>query len=154
MQQIQQLWVVWACLIVSLSIYGAMPLLLPPPQEPPPQPQAVFIGALALVGLMTAAATVLLRRFALLRPTRAGTLDITTKAGAARFSAISMLAWVLSESIGVYGLVLFFLYRVPTLLYPFLSAAVLLLIIHAPRTGSLQVEPSSPDLARPDIKIG
>jgi hypothetical protein len=114
----------------------------------------MLIGALAFVGLMTAAATLLLRRFAILQPVQSGTLDITTKAGTARFSTISLLAWVLSESIGIYGLVLFFLYRVPALLYPFLSAAFLLLIFHAPCTGSLRGRPSSSDLARPDIKIG
>jgi hypothetical protein len=154
MQQIQQLWVVWACLVISLFIYGAIPLLLQPPPVPPPPPQAILIGALAFVGLMTAAATILLRRFAILQPAQSGTLDITTEAGAARFFTISLLAWVLSESIGIYGLVLFLLYRVPALLYPFLSAAVLLLIFHAPRTGSLRSRPSRSDLARPDIKIG
>ena len=154
MQQSQQLWVVWACLVSSLFIYAAIPLLLQPPPVPPPPPQAILVGALAFVGLVTAAATILLRRFAILQPAQSGTLDITTETGAARFFTISLLAWVLSESIGIYGLVLFFLYRVPALLYTFLSAAVLLLIFHAPRTGSLRGRPSSSDLARPDIKIG
>jgi len=154
MQQIQQLWVVWACLVVSLFIYGAMPLMLQPPQAPPPPPQASFIGALAFVGLMTAVATILLRRFAIVQPVRSGNMDITTTAGAARFFTISLLTWVLSESIGIYGLVSFFLYRVAALLYPFLAVAFLLMIFHAPRTGSLRADPSSADLARPDIKIG
>jgi hypothetical protein len=154
MQQIQQLWVVWACLILSLFIYGAMPFLLPPPPTPPPELQVVFVGALAFVGLLTATATIFLRRFALLRPAQTGTLNIDTQAGFARFFTISMLVWVLSESIGIYGLVLFFLYRVLGPLYSFLAVAVLLLVFHAPRTDSLRLKPSSADLARPDIKIG
>ena len=154
MQQIQQLWICWACLILSLFIYGAMPFLLPPPPTSPPALQVVFVGALGFVGLLTAIATMFLRRFALIRPARIGTLDIDTKAGFARFFTISMLVWVLSESIGIYGLILFFLYRVPGPLYPFLVAAVLLLVFHAPRTDSLRVKPSSAELARRDVKIG
>jgi hypothetical protein len=131
-----------------------MPLLVQPPSTPPPAPELLFIGVLASIGLLTAAATLFLRRFALLQPAQSRALDISTEAGVARFFTISILVWVLSESIGVYGLVLFFLYRIPGVLYPFLGIAVLLLVFHAPRTGPLRVKRSSTELARPDVKIG
>jgi len=148
----QQLWIVWGALFVSLFVYGAMPLVLPPPAPGTSPPQPIFVGTLAFLGLVTGIATIVVRRLGLIRPAREGTLDVRTREGAARFFTYSMLIWVLSEAVGVYGLVLFLMHRLPILLYPFLLAAALLLIIHAPRTSSLR--PTSVDLARPDIKIG
>jgi hypothetical protein len=151
--QRHQSWLVWGSLLMSLFIYGAMPYLIPPLPHTPPEPLRVLVMALAVVALLEGLATLAMRHFLLLGPVRAGTLDPETPAGAGRVWTLRILCWVLSVSIGIYGLVLFFLYRQTSLLYPFLGAAAALLIIHAPRPLPTP-ERSSRDLARPDVKIG
>ena len=143
---------VWFVLLVSLGIYGAMPWLLPP--QAPAEVLPGFVAALTVVGLATAVATVILRRVALLAPVARGELDVYTQAGGAKLFTISILIWVFSESIGIYGLVLFFLYREAALLFAFLLPAVALLVYHAPREGAFRRVASSSELARPDVKLG
>ena len=152
--QKQRLWIVWVSVFNSLVIYGVMPLFVSPLGTEPREPQAILVGGLIFVGLVEGIATVAIRHFALIRPIRSGSLDLESKSGAMRFFNISVTNWLLSSSIGLYGLVLFFLYGVPGLFYPFLAVAMLLLFYHAPRVASLKPAASSTDLARPDVKIG
>ena len=152
--QTQRLWMAWASVFGSLVIYGVMPLFVSPLGTEPREPQAILVGGLIFVGLVEGIATVAIRHFALVRPIRSGSLDLESKSGAMRFFNISVTNWLLSSSIGLYGLVLFFLYGVPGLFYPFLAVAMLLLFYHAPRVASLKPAASSTDLARPDVKIG
>ena len=152
--QTQRLWLAWASVFSSLVIYGVMPLFIPPLGTEPREPQVILVGGLIFIGLVEGIATVAIRHIALVRPIRSGALDLESKSGAMRFFNISITNWVLSSSIGIYGLVLFFLYGVPELFYPFLAVAMLLLFYHAPRVASLKPAASPTDLARPDVKIG
>lgn len=128
-----QLWPVWGALLGSLFIYAALPHLIPPRPVPPPLPMSELVGAFAIAALVIGMATLAIRHFLLLGPARAGTLDPRSKAGNQRVWTLSLITWVLAESIGILGLVLFLLYRVHGLFYPFLGAAIALLLIHAPR---------------------
>ena len=65
-----------------------------------------------------------------------------------------MILWALSESIGIFGLLLFFLFGASVLFYPFLVASAALLLIHAPRASRLGASVRPEDLARADVKIG
>jgi len=150
-RQLQSIRIVWLALVASLLVYGAIPFVLPLPGEP----AAVLVplvAALVFVALATALATMVLRRVAITGPLASGALDPATKTGAGRVLAISVVLWALCESIGVYGLVLFFLYRELALFYPFLLVAMALMLFHAPR--ALASQSSASDLARPDVKIG
>ena len=112
----------------------------------------VALTAFSIVGVATGVASLVMRQLLLVRPARAGTLDPSSPAGMQRVSTGLLMCWVFSESIGIYGLVLFFLYRVPGLLYPFIGAAVARMLVHAPRRLPTPAA-SSRDLARPDVKI-
>jgi len=149
----RNLWTVWAMLLASVLVYGAMPRLMPPPPDAAPPPESLLVAALTIVAFFEALATLVIRRLVLVAPARAGTLDPRSAAGAGRVFTFSLICWVLSVSIAIYGLVLFVLFRVPGLLYPFVVAAIVLLLVHAPRALPAP-EGASGDLARPDLKIG
>jgi hypothetical protein len=112
-----------------------------------------MLAALGAAALATGIGTLVARNRLLLRPARRGELDVRSKAGLERFWVVSLFTWVLSESIGIYGIVLFFLFGKATHLYAFLAAAIALMIVHAPRLAPL-LPASSSDLAQPTIKIG
>jgi hypothetical protein len=107
--------------------------------------------ALAGVAVSTAVATFVLRRLLIAGPIANRSLDPTTPAGRARFFQAHVFCWVLSESVGIYGLVLYFLYGSRPLLYGFLAGAFVLMLLHAPRQPQVS---ASTDRARPDVKIG
>ena len=144
------LWVLWGSLLMSLCIYGSLPFVLPVAEAVDVQP--AFVIALGCVALATAFATVVVRRRALTGPAERGEIDFSTPEGMGRFFSISILLFVLSESIGVYGLVLFFLTRDVSLFYPLLLMAGGLFVYHAPRP--IARARSLRELARPDVKIG
>lgn len=150
----QQLWIVWGVMLGTLVLYAAMPLLLPAPTGTPSEPQPIFVGALAFFALFGGLATLVIRRVGLIRPARDGSLDVHSPAGGARFFSMSVITWALSEAVGIYGLILFLMFRRPSLLYPFLAAAALLLLVHAPRTSPLTPPAATRRLAQPDVKIG
>ena len=72
---------------------------------------------------------------AISRPISRGDLDLATPAGQARLYWISLLTWVFSESIGVYGLALFLLFGRLLCLFAFLGASAVLLVAYAPRSS-------------------
>lgn len=143
-------WILWGSMLASLAVYAALPALLPE-AEPLAALSIPFVGGLLLGAAVVGTTSVVLRQVLLVRPARSGRLDITTAEGSARWLQVSIALWVMSESVGIAGLVLWFFYRQAGLLYPFLAGAALLLVVHAPRTASLL---SSRDLARPGVEIG
>jgi hypothetical protein len=148
------MWLIWASLVGALAVYGLIPVFVPLPAEPSSAPQTPLTMALAIVAVGTAVASIAVRRVALVGPIHRGELDPSTESGVARFFAISLVSWALSESIGLYGLVLFFLFRVSGPLYLFLAVAFVLLLYHAPRGDRPMSRSSVEDLARPGVKIG
>lgn len=143
-------WILWGSMLVSLVVYASLPALLPAADEPAAL-SLPLVGGLLAGAVSVGATSVVLRQVLLVRPARNGHLDIGSAEGRARWLQVSIALWTMSESVGIAGLVLWFLYRQPGLLYPFLAGAALLLVVHAPRSASLL---SSRDLARPDVKIG
>ena len=145
----QTLWIVWGAMLASLIAYLAISWVVP--VETRGSAPGVPAAALGLVAATTAAASFVLRRVLVAAPIEKGSLDPDTAAGRARVFQASVLCWTLSESVGIQGLVLFFLYGSRPLLYAFLAAALVLLLLHAPREWRAA---SSMDRARPDVKIG
>ncbi len=145
-------WIVWAAIMMSLLVYAAMPFLLPAGASASEGGDVVFVGTFAFMAAMCAAASLALRHLLLIAPLERGELDPSSAAGRARFFQVSLICWLLAESVAVWGLVLFFLGGSLVLLYGFVLGAAVLLGVHAPR---LPVRASSSvDLARPDVKIG
>ncbi len=142
MKQLQHLWIVWGALFMALVIYGTVPFNgLVKPQDGGRDLPPLFAQVLVAISLLVASGTIVARRSLLLRPLLTGRLSLNTRKGVARFSAVSLVIWVLSESIGIYGLVLYMMSGDVRYLYSFLVAAALLLAYHAPRTTGLPVGP-------------
>jgi hypothetical protein len=123
---------VWWALLASLGIYAVLPFTEALGGSPPPAAAPALVPALGLVAAGLATLTLVIRRRWLEQPLRRGDLDLATAAGAQRFLTTCLLTWVLSESIGIYGLVLFFLTRDRRPLLSFVAAAALLLLHHRP----------------------
>lgn len=150
----QQLWILWAALIASLLVYAAIPLVLPAAEGEARAADTAGVGAAVAFAVMAVLGSLALRRLALVRPLARGALELGSRAGQTRLYTVSMLCWALSEAVGIVGLLLFLLYRRPELCYPFLAAALGLLLFHAPRASALRRRSGPADLARPDVRIG
>jgi hypothetical protein len=84
--------------------------------------------------------TVILRRRALVGPIQSGRLNLTTPEGQARAFTPFILNLVLSESVGIFGLLLAFLSGQPVYSIVFSAGALFLLFVH---------RPNAPDLVAP-----
>jgi hypothetical protein len=104
--------------------------------------------ALAAVSLVTAAATILQRRHALVAPIQAGRLDPGTPEGFAKALPPYLVALALVESISIYGLVLALLAQTGWIALPFATAAFALMVVHRPTAPDL-APPAAPALHRP-----
>jgi len=145
------LWLVWGTLLASLAIYAALPLVLTAPGEAMDEGSEILSLCLGLVAIGTAVASFVLKRVLVLGPIARGVVDPHTPAGAQRIQLGYIITWALAESIGVYGLVLYFLTHAVSLMLPFVCGSALLLALHAPRASDLEAAPRGHELAnRPD----
>jgi hypothetical protein len=148
------LWILWGAMLMSLVVYGVMPLLLVGTEFPGDETAATLAPILVVLGLGLAVASFVLRRLLLDRPLAAGTLDPETPEGAQQIQVAFVVAWVLSEAVGIFGFVLWFLGRDATLLYGFLVASAGLLALHAPLASRQTKPPTLQDLASGRGTIG
>jgi len=102
--------------------------------------RTVIYGAAIADGVL---ATVLTR---LLRP-RPGTTDPTN-----RLFAASVVALALAEAVGIFGVMLFFLTRVPSEAYPLFVLSAALILFHFPNARRWQEASrrTSPEIHAPD----
>lgn len=129
----------WWAFVVSLLVYVGVAHVARIPGERT-APLDLLVPALALVSLGEALASLLYRRYALSGPIRSGRLDPSTPEGARRAFQPFVVNLALSESVGIYGLVLAFLSGDPVYAVAFSAAALVLLYLH---------RPTAPDLAPP-----
>jgi hypothetical protein len=130
---------VWFSLVVSQLIYAGIAWLVDlPPRD------GDLIGVLAptlgVLSLGMAVGTIFYRRHALVGPIQSRTLDLEKPADFAKAFQPFILNLVLSESIGVYGLVLALLSGQLTWCLVFGGAALAMLWFH---------RPTAPDLVPP-----
>ncbi len=131
--------IIWIALVASLVVYVVIAFVADVPPNPN-APVAILLPVLVFLSIGVAAGTLLFRRSALAGPIQSGKLDPTTPEGAARALPVFMVNLVLSESVGIYGLVLSFLSGDPLFTLAFSGAALVLLFLH---------RPTAPDLAPP-----
>lgn len=146
----QPLLIVWSALAVSQVIYLLVPA--PPARTASTLPDA-FPMALGTVALLEAVGIVALLRVRAFAPVQSGRIDPTSKSGAAQLFTSLILAWVLAESIAIYGLVLRFLHFSSTAWAPFAAAGAFLLILGRPWHPKLRKPVSSSDIARSGAPI-
>ncbi len=138
-----QLWMVWAALLGSLVVYGVLPLLISGSSlRDPVLERSMLVGLFALA-LGLGIGTLIARNLMIVNPARRGQIDLRTREDFARYFQVSIVLWVISESIGVLGLVLFLLFGKTAYLYAFLCAAGVLLAVHSPRLSRVQSAASS-----------
>ena len=135
---------IWAALAVSQVIYFFLPA---PPRDGAANLSDMFPLVLGAVAFAQGVGIVALLRVRAFGPIQRGRLDPTSKEGAAQLFTTLILAWVLAESVAIYGLVLRFLGF--ELLYsaPLSVAGALLLFLGRPWQSKLARPASSADLA-------
>jgi len=132
---------VWLSLVVSLFIYVFVAFLVELP-ESSSVPMGLLAPILAMIALGTGVGTLLYRRHALATPIQSGRLDPSTREGMQKALPPFLVNLVLSESVGVYGLVLTFVSGERLYVVGFVAAALVLLFLHRPTAGDL-VPPTS-----------
>lgn len=129
----------WWSLVVSLLVYAVVAHVAALPRDPA-APLGVLFAALATIAGGEALGSLVYRRRALVDPIRKGELDLSTIEGQRKAFQPFMVNLVLSESIGIYGLVLAFLSGRGAYSLPFIGLALVLMFAH---------RPTAPDLAPP-----
>jgi hypothetical protein len=122
--------IIWRVLLGSLALYSLMPWFVR--IEGDREPMGTLLLALMGVSALTAVGTLLARERLLVAPMRSGELSLATAEGQARITTTCIRLWALSESIGLYGVVVYYLSGEARYLYLFLMAAVGLFFAHRP----------------------
>lgn len=126
----------WWTLVVSLALYVVVAHVARVAPDPHAR-IAVLAPVLVVVAGVTAIGTIVFRRRALSGPIQAGRLDPSTPEGFQAAFTPFILNLVLTESIGIYGLVLAFLSGQPRYSIGFSAAAIALMFVHRPTARDL-----------------
>ncbi len=154
-QQRQILWVTWSVLVLSLGIYaGVAALGIKSSNNPDLEFAHLMATALFVLAIPTAGLTFILRNRLITRPITRGSLDPSSPSGAQKLMRGFMLTWVISEAVGIWGLVLWFLSGSWSLFLPLLIAGAFLLGWHAPREALFTRPATLEDLAAGRGTIG
>ncbi len=146
----QQLVIIWSVLMVSQVIY----LLVPASgQEATANQGATFPIALGVVAFAEAVGIIVLLKIRAVDPIRLGKLDPGAKEGIAQLFTTLIMAWVLAESVAIYGLVLRFMHYGFVYFAPFSAAGAFLLFFGRPWQPKLKKPLSSADLASSNAPI-
>lgn len=140
----------WWCLVVSLLIYVVVAYVAQVPASPE-VPLGTVAAVLTVIAVGTAVGTILYRRRALVGPIRRGELDPSRPADLQRAFTPFILNLVLSESVGIYGLVLAILSGKPAWCLPFVASALGLMFVHRPTAPDLAPSPGGVGARPPPI---
>ena len=129
------LWILWAAIVAllaldAIALTGFLPVRVHPWYDAQTSVALLVLGLLALVA---GVGTFALRESLVLRDLRSGTLDPNTASGFARIQRTLVALWSLCLVIGLLGNVLAWGAAKPIVAAPFLLAAAVLLVVHAPR---------------------
>ena len=121
----------WWALVVSLFINVLVAYLVPLPVDLR-APIELLTPLFAAATLAIAVGTVVYRRRALADPIQSGQLDPRTPAGFQQAFRPFIINLLLSESVGIYGLLLVFLSGDPDYSVAFTAVALVLMYVHRP----------------------
>ena len=133
----------FSCSSVSRVSNKALAFFTARPETGGEAPLEVLVPAFGGLSLAIGVGTVVYRRIGLVGPIQSGSLDPSTPEGLQAGFQVLIILWVLSESVGIYGLVLSFLSGNPLFSVLFSAAALALLFVHRPTAADLQ-PPTSP----------
>ena len=145
--------ILWWALVASLVLYAVVAHVVDLPVNPNTEislllPVFIFLSASTGVG------TLLYRRRALSGPIQSRRLDPSTPEGLRAAFQPFIMNLVLSESIGIYGLVLAFLSGQPFYAVAFSAAALVLMYLHRPTAPDLVAPLSGHQAGRDFTPIG
>ena len=116
----QTLWIIYAALCMSQLIYGVVGVVVvEPPEEP--NTDMVLPIALSLIALSTS-----------------GFSLFVGKIIKGNYQTSCIIKWALTESVAIYGFVLFFLTGNTTYLGAFILFSLALMAVHAPKKRELE----------------
>ena len=142
--------IIWAFLGVSQVVYLLVPV---PSQQNASTLSDVFPMALAVVAFIQAIGMVILLRVRAFEPIRSGRIDPRLSSGVVQLFTPLILAWVLAESVAIYGLVLRFLHYSLSYSVWFSTAGAVLLFMGRPWQRKLQKPYSATQSARSGAPI-
>ena len=128
--------VLWWSLVVSLLVYVLAAHVAALPADPR-APLALLTSIFGTLTAIIAVGTVIYRRRALAGPIQSGQLDPHSPIGLGKAFQPFIINLLLSESVGVYGLVLAFLSGNPDYSVAFTVAALVLMYVHRPTAPDL-----------------
>jgi hypothetical protein len=124
----------WAGFLALVGLELAFAYLAPSRLHPWYDAQVSVAGfVLALLSMVAGVATFTLRESLALREIRAGALDPSSPEGFARVRLMLIVLWTLCLLIGLLGCGLAYGAASPRAALPYLIAAAVLLVLHAPR---------------------
>jgi hypothetical protein len=128
------LWLLWAVFLALLALELAIPRLVPARPDPWHAGQTAVAGfVLSILALVAGVGTFALRESLVLRQLRLGSLDPRTRAGSVRVGTMLLALWTLCLLIGLLGGVIAYGAASPRAAWPYVAAAAVLLVLHAPR---------------------
>jgi hypothetical protein len=145
--------VIWWSLVVLLLVYVVVAHLASVPANTQALVTVLFV-AFGIVSVGVGFGSLVYRRHALAGPIQRGELDPTSSEGRAKASLPFVLNLVLSESVGLFGLVLALLTGQGAYSIPFVLAALALAYAHRPSAPDLVPLLSGRDLGVPPPPIG
>lgn len=126
---------VWTLLLVSLPVYALVALVAEPPPEWQPAEHALWSGVylFGTLGVLTAAAIPLLRRWMLFAPLERGDLDRRSPEFYSELRTTSAATWAMATSLSIYGLLAyFFVYQFWVFALFFVPSVALFFIFRPP----------------------
>lgn len=132
-------WILWGAMLVALAVYVFIIPVMQQGRTPPDNLDGVLPRNLGVVAAGIAALSFVLRCF-LLGGFRSGELSGDTPKAAQRLVAGNIVCFALSESVGIFGVVLGAMGYPLNTCANFLMGAVLLLVYHMPLARRFEPE--------------
>jgi hypothetical protein len=126
-------WFLWSIFVYNALVYFYHPFAASKEIIQKSDNVNILFVSLAIVAVIEAAATILFRYFTLIRPAKKGTY--TPYSGPIRFLLVGVVNWACSNSIIIYGLVLYYMSGETWFLLFYGIVGSVLLFFHSPRMG-------------------
>ncbi len=132
-------WIIWGAFVSSIIIYIVIAYtMISRVTSPDIADSYMYMTAIITIicSIISAISSIILRAKLINSSIEDGTLDIKSEEGLKKYLTLSVINWVLSESIAVFGLIMMVLSGVFYYVIPYCVVSIALLIIHIPRFES------------------
>lgn len=129
----KNLWFIWIAFVFAVFLYVVIGFFLQGTVLLEPTQVKTLEWVFFALSLVCAAGALLLRWKGIHEPIQMKTLDLNTTAGQTKYLTLSILAWALSESIAIFGLVMTILSGNFYTGLPYSLASLILLALQTPR---------------------